>query len=289
MLTKFKIALISLIISFTILFPLSTYITINILKNNPNKIKEVNNSKENYIISKKQDITVLLILERNKKNIKLRKNENILYNIEKNIYPDEDFLEEKYLILKISAHDNKICLTNIPTTIKTITQTNDGTPIAEGTLQEIKKSSGVNFLKNSIENLTKIEIDKIIKMDENAIDSILNNLGKIKIFSNNKKEFKILNSEQFNEILYKDPKLAISLLKNNFTNKTNINSFFATLCNVSYTDISIDDLQCRIKGFEKLIEERKPNLIYVEIKAEKIENQNKLTEDCLEELEKAYK
>ncbi len=294
MLKKFKLTIISLITSFTILFPISTYITINVLQNNPNKIKAVNNKKENYIISKKQDITVLLILEKNKENVKYRKRRNIneeelLYNIEKNIYLEEDPIEEKYLILKISPHDNKICLTNIPTEIKTVAQTNEGIPIIEGTLKEIRRSSGVNFLKNSIENLTKIEIDKIIKMDENAIDSILNCLGGVKILSKNKSSFEILDSKKFIDILYKDPKFAFSLLKNNFNNKTNINSFFATLSNVSYTDISIYDFQCRTKGFEKLIEERKPNLIYLDIKTKRIENQDTLTQKSLKEIEKTYK
>ena len=293
MIKKFKLTLISLITSFTILFPISTYITINVLQNNPNKIKAVNN-KEKYIISKKQDITVLLILEKNKENIKPQKKrkineEEILYNIEKNIYLEEDPKEEKYLILTISPHDNKICLTNIPTTIKTVAQTNEGTPIVEGTLKEIRRTSGANFLKSSIENLTKIEIDKIIKMDENAIDSVLNNLGGVKILSKNENNFEILDSKKFLDILYKNPKFAFSLLKNNFTNKTNINSFFATLSNVSSTDISIYDFQCRTKGFEKLMEERKPNLIYIDVKTKKIENQDTLTQESLKEIEKAYK
>ena len=293
MLKKFKLTLISLITSFTILFPISTYITINVLQNNPNKIKAVN-KKEEYIISKKQDITVLLILEKNKENVKPKKKHNInkeeiLYNIEKNIYSEEDPVEEKYLILTISPHDNKICLTNIPTAIKTVAQTNEGTPIIEGTLKEIRRYSGVNFLKSSIENLTKIDIDKIIKLDENAIDSVLNNLGGVKILSKNKNNFEILDSKEFTDILYKNPKFAFSLLKNNFNNKTNINSFFATLSNVSYTDISIYDFQCRTKGFEKLMEERKSNLIYIDVKPKKVENQDTITQECLKKIEKAHK
>lgn len=293
MLKKFKLTLISLITSFTILFPISTYITINVLQNNPNKIKAVN-KKEEYIISKKQDITVLLILEKNKENVKPKKKHNInkeeiLYNIEKNIYSEEDPVEEKYLILTISPHDNKICLTNIPTAIKTVAQTNEGTPIIEGTLKEIRRYSGVNFLKSSIENLTKIDIDKIIKLDENAIDSVLNNLGGVKILSKNKNNFEILDSKEFTDILYKNPKFAFSLLKNNFNNKTNINSFFATLSNVSYTDISIYDFQCRTKGFEKLMEERKSNLIYIDVKTKKVENQDTITQECLKKIEKAHK
>ena len=293
MLKKFKLTLISLITSFRILFPISTYITINVLQNNPNKIKAVN-KKEEYIISKKQDITVLLILEKNKENVKPKKKHNInkeeiLYNIEKNIYSEEDPVEEKYLILTISPHDNKICLTNIPTAIKTVAQTNEGTPIIEGTLKEIRRYSGVNFLKSSIENLTKIDIDKIIKLDENAIDSVLNNLGGVKILSKNKNNFEILDSKEFTDILYKNPKFAFSLLKNNFNNKTNINSFFATLSNVSYTDISIYDFQCRTKGFEKLMEERKSNLIYIDVKTKKVENQDTITQECLKKIEKAHK
>lgn len=293
MLKKFKLTLISLITSFTILFPISTYITINVLQNNPNKIKAIN-KKEEYIISKKQDITILLILEKNKENVTSRRKPNInreeiLYNIEKNIYPEEDPVEEKYLILTISPHDNKICLTNIPTAIKTVAQTNEGTPIIEGTLKEIRRYSGVNFLKSSIENLIKIDIDKIIKLDENAIDSVLNNLGGVKILSKNKNNFEILDSKEFTDILYKNPKFAFSLLKNNFNNKTNINSFFATLSNVSYTDISIYDFQCRTKGFEKLMEERKSNLIYIDVKTKKVENQDTITQECLKKIEKAHK
>ena len=263
MLKNLKLTLISLIASFTFLFPVSTFLIVHILRNNPNQIKAKDqNLKQQYIISKKQDITILLIISSEK---------------------------EKYLIIKISPHDNIILMTDIPNNFRTIAQTNEGTPILEDTLKEIHKICGINFLKNSIESLTQINIDKILKIDQNAVDTILKTIGEVKILSKDKQTYNILKTKKFYQILNEEPKNAFYLLKNNFNKKTNLDRFFATLSNSCTHDITINDFQSRKKGFEKMIEEKNTKIIDLKIKTEKNNLKDKITESSIKELKKMYK
>lgn len=291
MFQNFKLTLISIVISFTILLPISTCLTIHFLKNNPHKIKIENKDSQQYIISKKQDITMLLIISSKEKKTKTKtKNKpyaNSLENINtKNIEKNNEI--EKYIIIKISPHDDMISITDIPKNILTIAQTNEGTPLLKGTLEEIYETYGMNFLKNSIENLTHINIGKILKIDKTAIEYIINILGGIKVLSKNKEIYNIIEINKFLEILDKNPKQALQLLKYNFNEKTNLDSFFINLSNMSTTDISIHDFQCRKKGFEKMIKNKTTKIINTNIKTEKNDNIDKTSENSIKELKKIY-
>ena len=138
-----------------------------------------------------------------------------------------------------------------------------------------------------------IDIDKIIKLDYNAISTIINQLGGIKIplksIKDDKKNYKILTNEEHNKILNKDPIKLLLLLKNNFNKKTNLSSLFATISNLSSTDISIYDFESRKKGFENMIKENKTNINIVNIKTKYENNRNKLTDECITECEKMFK
>lgn len=286
---KFKITLCSLLVTLTLLFPICVFSRINILKNNINNAYTLNSkSKIKYNIPKKQDITILFILE---PNIDENYNTSNEENNKKNLYPNNSTkgTEEKYVILKISAHDNYITLADFPKNFKTIAQTNEGFPLEEGTLEKIYKKYGSYQLKNTIESNMKIEIDKIIKLDYNSINTIINQLGGIKILMKNTKKNKILTTKEQQKIIEKDPIKFFLLLKNNFNNKTNLSSLFASISNLSSTDISIYDFESRKKGFENMIKERnnKINIIKIETKYE--DKRNKLTEKCINECENKFK
>lgn len=287
---KIKITLTSLLITITLLFPICVFSKINILKNSFNNSRSL--PKIKYNIPKEQDICVLLILQPNNEE-----NHNT-YNTEnnkKNLYPSNKTkgTEEKYIIFKISAHDNYITLANFPKDFKTITQTNEGFPLEEGTLENIHKECGSNYLKTTIENNLNIEIDKIIKLDYNSIFTITNQLGGIKIPMKNTKNkkiyYKILTTEEQQKIMNKDPIKFILLLKKIFNEKTNLSSLFATISNLSNTDISIYDFESRKKGFEKMIKEKNNKTNVIEIKIEKEGNRDKIIEKSKRECEEKFK
>ena len=294
---KIKITLYSLIITLSLLLPICAISRENILKNSNNNIYTSNSkSKIKYNIPKKQDLTILFILEQNNEEIYNNiNNTNNLENNIKNSYPNNKIkgTEEKYIIFKISAHDNYITLANFPKNFKTIAQTNEGFPLEEETLDKIYKKYGSYQLKNTIENNMKIEIDKIIKIDYNSISSVINQLGGIKIAMNDKKNkknyYKIITTEEQQKILKKDPIKIFLLLKNNFNNKTNLSNFFATISNLSSTDITIYDFESRKKGFEKMIKENDSKINIVNIEIINKNNRNKLTDKCITECEKMFK
>ncbi len=290
MLQNFKIFIISLISTFTILFPISIFTTNNLLKNNPNKINLIHKTK--YIIPKEQDITVLLIISKNLNNDK--DIENQILNDKKKLrlmHNHKNSAEQKYIIMKISAHDKTITLAEIPSNFKTIAQTQEGIPMKEGTLEEIQYSNGINVLKNTIENTLGIDINNTIKLDYSAISGIVNNLGGIKIKnknSKNKDEYLTIETKDYVKILKNSPTKAIPLLKNSLDKKTKLNDLFALLSSLSYTDLTIHDLENRKKGFEQMVEEKDTKLKIVNIEIEKINDKNKLTEKSKTECKKTF-
>lgn len=288
---KIKITISSMFVTLILLFPICVFSRINILKNSLKNAYSLNSkSKIKFNIPKQQDITTLVIIQPIPEN-----NMDNEENNKKNPHPTEKNkgTEEKYIILKISAHDNYITLANFPKNFKTVAQTNEGFPIKEGTLEKIHKKCGTYCLKNAIENNMNIEIDKIIKLDYNAISTIINQLGGIKILLKNtkdyKKNYKILTNEEHKKILNKDPIKLFLLLKNNLNKKTNLSRLFATISNLSSTDISIYDFESRKKGFENMINENKTNINIVNIKTKYENNRNKLTDECITECEKMFK
>ena len=290
MLQSFKIIILSLITSFTILFPISSYIAINLLENNPDKIKTENKNPElKYAITKKQDITILLIISDDKMNLdednvlKQKDNNNNYYMSEK-----KD-VREKFLVLKISPYDHKICLTDIPKDLTSVCQTNEGTPIFNGNLEEIYNFGGANFLKNTIENLTRIEINNIIKINKNAIDTITSTLGGIKSYPKNKTYYKIVSNEEFYKKLKENPKDAITQLKNNFNTKTNLSNFFSNLSNLSYTDITLYDFKNRKKAFEEMLEKQRVNFMYINIETQEKNKIKKISEETLQKIKETFK
>ncbi len=278
-----KTTLLSLVITFTILFPITSFTTIKILENNPNKIK--NNmiiNKTKYNIPKEQELTILLV---------------VLPTFEiqnkKNPYPNNKNskgTEEKYFVIKISAHKNRIILLNIPKNFKTIAQSNDGTPMIKGTLEKIYNSNGITQLKNSIENILSIEIDKTIRVDYNAISGIINHIGGIKIIENkkNEKKYKTISNENFIKILNKTPINALLLLKENLNKKNNLDNLFISLSNLAYSDITVYDFESKKTGFEKMIESKNTKLILPNLKIKTVDNRNKLTKQSEEEIKKLF-
>ena len=288
---KIKITISSMFVTLILLFPICVFSRINILKNNLKNTYSLNSkSKIKFNIPKQQDITTLVIIQPIIENIVDSEEDN-----KKNLHPIEKNkgTEEKYIILKISAHDDYITLANFPKNFKTIAQTNEGFPIEEGTVEKIHEKCGAYYLKKAIEDNMNIDIDKIIKLDYNAISTIINQLGGIKIplknIKDDKENYKILTNEEHNKILNKDPIKLLLLLKNNFNKKTNLSSLFATISNLSSTDISIYDFESRKKGFENMIKENKTNINIVNIKTKYENNRNKLTDECVTECEKMFK
>lgn len=278
-----KTTLLSLIISFTILFPISSFTIIKILENNPNRIKNTMAiSKTKFNIPKEQEITILLVIS------PTFENQN-----KKNPYPNDTKLkgtEEKYFIIKISACKNQIIALNIPKNFVTIAQTNDGIPIEKGTLEKIYHSNGITQLKNSIENILGIEIDRTIRIDYNGISGIINHIGGIKIAKNlkNENQYKTINNEEFIKRLEENPIDALSLLKENLNKKNNLNNIFISLSNLAYTDITIYDFESRKMGFEKMSESQNTKLILPKLEIKTIDSRNKITKKNKKEIKKFF-
>lgn len=265
---SFKLALISLIISFTLLFPLSIFLTFKIVKSESKKNKTTQVNKIKYNIPKSQDITLLILItpsfkeEKNLENFKFLKDKNNSHSAKST---QQNNLKDKYIVLKISAHSNKITILEISKKIKTIVQTNEGFPIAEGTLENIYQTAGMYYLKKAIEQKTKMDINNTLRMDYNSIYGFINQIGGIKITKD--KKTKILKYEKFIKILEKNPTKAISLIKNSLNNKTNLTNVFVSLSNLSLTDITINEFESRKEGIKKLITEKNCKLETREIKS----------------------
>lgn len=245
---SFKLALTSLLISFTILFPISIFLTFKIVNDESKKAKKT--SKITYNIPKSQDITVLILTTPSFKE----ENESTKDDFYFKNYNQQNNLKNKYIVLKISAHSNKIKILEISNKLKTVVQTNEGFPIAQGTLENIYQTAGIYYLKKAIEQKAKMDINNTIRMDYNSIYAVINQIGGIKIKKDN--QTKILKYEKFIKILEKDPIKGILLMKNSFNNKTNLTNVFVSLSNLSLTDITINEFESRKEGFKKLIKER---------------------------------
>lgn len=220
MTNKTKITLITLIISFTITFPVSTIATLKIMKSTPQKsnVKQLNK----YTIPKTQDITILI---------------TICENFSKTA--------EIYIIIKFSAHDNEITIGELPKKLKLKHEKSNQE------IEKIYEFGGINLIKQTLENHLNIEINNTIKLDHNAIDGITNELGGFKLQQNN--EQKIIHGKTLYNYFYQSPIKALLQLKNNFNKQTNLNKFFITLTNLSQTDISVYDFEIRKNGFKNLI------------------------------------
>ena len=231
-----KVTFFSLIISFTVMFPISAFTAIKLIKNKPS-VEHLKNKKTNFefIIPKKQDITLLIAIADNFSNP-----------------------ADIYILTKISAHDNTIVISRFPENIKSI---------INGTRESIKnlyKIGGIDYAKQAIENIMNIEIDRTLKLDKNAIEGICDSLEGVKIpykDSNRAENYKIIDGKTFYKELIKSPIKNILKLKNCFDENTNLSNFFINLANLGETDISIYDFENRKKGFEILIE-KNSTIIY---------------------------
>lgn len=219
---KTKTTLITLVTSFTIIFPLSTFTTLKIMKNMLQKNNTKLSNENKYVIPKNQDITILLTI-------------------------CESFPQtaEIYILLKLSAHDDQIIIGELPKKLKLKHKEK------YEELEKLYEFGGINLAKQTLENQLNIEINNTIKLDHNAINGIMNELGGFKIQQNNIQ--KIIYGKTFYNYLYENPIKTLVQLKNNFNKKTNLNKFFVTLSNLSQTDISIYDFEIRKNGLKKLI------------------------------------
>ncbi|MDE5600024.1 MAG: LCP family protein, partial [Oscillospiraceae bacterium] len=146
-----KIAFVSFFISFVVLFPTSVFVAINFIDLSHDNAKQAE-AKPEFIISKEQDMNMLLTVCR------------------KNPEP-----ADVYIIIKISAHDKLISIANLPSDTTTMVNTK------QGSLKELFDWGGIDYVKLAVENLMDITIDRTVKADNYAIESIVDKLGGIEM------------------------------------------------------------------------------------------------------------
>lgn len=192
-----------------------------------------------------------------------------------------------YILLKISACDNQVCIANIPKNIVTIVDTK------RGNLQELFDWGGINCVKEAIENIADVEIDRTIQLDDDGVNEIMQYLKKNNIDNNlnyqdfSEAQFRTL--DHFCELLRKDPVNTIIFLNNYFNSNLDLSDFFDELCRVANISISNYDFESRKMGFKQMILNSNCDLVLPKLQFENLYGYDRLTYESKIEFSEVFK
>ena len=185
---NFKIVVCSFFISFFVLLVIG-FLLIGSLMNEG--AVESKNVGLNFVIPNEQDINLLI-----------------------SVCEEKPKPADVYVLLKISACDNAVCMVNIPKNISTMVD------VKRGNLQELFDWGGINCVKEAIENITDIEIDRTIQLDNDGVREIIQYMYELNVNNSltDEKRFeaKFLDGDYFCDFLRKDSVNSIVSLKNYF-------------------------------------------------------------------------
>lgn len=256
-----KIIFASFIASCIVLLALGLLLVGNFVNGSVCKTK---NAEFNFVIPNKQDINLLITVCE-----------------EKPKPPDI------YLLLKISACDNVICFANFPKTLVTIVDTK------RGNLQELFDWGGVDFVKTAIENITDVEIDRTIQLDNDGLNEIIKYLHQYnsnyylkseKLFESN-----LVDQNCFCESLRRDPINTIVSLKNYLNVNMDLSEFFCKISSVANMSMSNYDFEIRKMGFKQMLFNSNCELIIPQLHFESVYGHDRLTDDSKLNVYKIFK
>lgn len=192
-----------------------------------------------------------------------------------------------YILLKISACDNQVCIANIPKNIVTVVDTK------RGNLQELFDWGGINCVKEAIENIADVEIDRTIQLDDDGVNEIIQYLKKNSIDNNlNYEDFseeQLTILDHFCELLRKDPVNSMVFLNNYFNFNLDLSEFFDELSSVGDISISNYDFEIREMGFKQMIFNSNCELILPSVEFEKVYEYDRLTYESKIEFSEVFK
>ncbi len=255
-----KIVFISFIVSFIALLTLG-FLLIGSLMNDG--VIENKRAGLNFIIPHEQDINLLITVCDEKPNP-----------------------ADIYILLRVSACDNIVCITNIPKTTYTMVD------FKRGNLQELFDWGGINCVKEAIENITDIEIDRTIQLDNDDLKEIIQYLSEINIdndlIDEKFPEAKFVDGDCFCELLRKDPVNSMVSLKNYFNPNLDLSGFFDEMDSVCNMSVSKYDFEIRKMGFQQMIFDSNCGLVLPSVEFENIHGYDRLTDESKIKLSEVF-
>ncbi len=252
---------VSFIISFIVLLTLGFLFAFNFMNDS---VIENKRAGLNFIIPHEQDINLLIA-----------------------VCDEKPKSADVYILIKISACDNVVGIANIPKTTHTMVD------FKRGNLQELFDWGGINCVKEAIQTITDIEIDRTIQLDNDDLKEIIQYLNEINIdnhLTDEKfSEAKFLNGDCFCELLRKDPVNAIVSLKNYFNPNLDLSDFFDEMNSICNMSVSKYDFEIRKMGFKQMIVSSNCRLVLPKVKLENIHGYDRLTDESKLELVDVFK
>lgn len=248
---NFKIVVGSFFISFFVLLIIG-FLLIGSLMNDG--AVESKNVGLNFVIPNEQDIILLI-----------------------SVCDEKPKPADVYVLLKISACDNVVCMADIPKNISTMVD------VKRGNLQELFDWGGINCVKEAIENITDIEIDRTIQLDNDGVRKIIQYMHEINVNND------LTTDEKFCELLRKDPVNSIVSLKNYFNSNMDLSDFFDELTSICNMSVSKYDFEIRKIGFEQMIFNSNCELVLPNVEFENIYGYDRLTDESKTSFFDAFK
>ena len=256
-----KTVFISFIMSFIVLLTLGLLFVFNFMSDS---VIENKRAGLNFIIPHEQDINLLITVCDEKPNS-----------------------ADVYILLKISACDNVVGMANIPKTTYTMVD------FKRGNLQELFDWGGINCVKEAIENITDIEIDRTLQLDNDDLKEIIWYLHKNNIdndLADEKfSEANFVDGDYFCELLRKDPVNSMVSLKKYFNSKLDLSDFFDETNSVFNMSVSKYDFEIRKMGFQQMIFNSNCGLVLPSVEFENIHGYDRLTDESKLELFDVFK
>lgn len=256
-----KIIFVSFIISFIALLTLGFLFAFNFMNDS---FIENKGAGLNFIIPREQDINLLIT-----------------------VCDEKPKPADVYILIKISACDGIVCITNIPKTTYTMVD------FKRGNLQELFDWGGINCVKEAIENITDIEIDRTIQLDNDDLKEIIQYLNEINIdndLTDEKfSEVNFVDGDCFCELLRKDLVNSMVSLKNYFNPNLDLSDFFDEMHSVCNMSVSKYDFEIRKMGFKQMIVNSNCELVLLKVELENIHGYDRLTDESKLELFDVFK
>lgn len=268
---RLKTAMVSFVLSFVVFFPIGVFLAISLIESFESEVHPAGQFR--FLIPKEFDLNFMFV--------------------NSNLVDGRNFVDA-IVLAKISAHDNSVSLASVPTNIKTIVENK------LSSLQEFFEYGGIFFLKNILENLLQIKIDRVVQAGDGAIQGAINCLGGLKLSNDEAARFDyldlpvvgqnhIIGGKRFCSILKQDPIKAFILLKFGFFKPNNLSKFFAYFANMVSSNISAYDFELRKRGFEEMIAKGCVKVSLPLVEFEKFKGRDRLTSQSLQNCEEAFK
>lgn len=254
-------------ITFTLLFPISVLVVANFAGVRQNPVKVVDASPK-VKVPKEQDLN-LLIMKSNK------------------MEDDPDI----FLVVNISAHDNKTSICSVPLDITTSYNT------SSGNLKQLCGKYGVEGINKIIENMLGISIDRYIKVDDNSCLMTIDNLGGIDIDLKEEVSFEniklpvgrqVLDGSRFCGVFNQNPAQALLALGSAIKNESDTQKIYSVVSKLGKSNFTAYDFEVHKSGFGQMVKSKETKATLIDLQWEQVENRHRLTSKSKEECSLAF-